>query len=60
MAFSCGPEPDVSVAWVEAGSEFGLGRRFDGGIWIRREAAAAWAEKWQKASREEIVSLILD
>jgi hypothetical protein len=32
--------PEVSVAWVEAGRVLGFGRRFEGGIWIRRVAAA--------------------
>jgi len=31
--------PEVSVAWVEAGRVLGFGRRFEGGIWIRRVAA---------------------
>lgn len=35
------PCPVVSVAWVEAGKVFGFGRKFEGGMWMVRLAAAA-------------------
>ena len=59
MAFSCGPEAEVSVAWVEAGKAFGLGSRVDGGICIRNEAAAVRTAQWHRARIAERLALIL-
>ena len=59
MAFSCGPEPEVSVAWVEAGRVFGLGRRVEGGIFIRNEAAAVRTAQWHRARTEGRLALIM-